>query len=160
MTLRLRTLTRDEHLSFIKSRPNASFLQTPAWGDVKAEWRSESIGWIDESGYIVLECFPTSAWRSSGLVPLAAKSKNPDLAPYWRALRRAYALPRCRIASHDDLQAIVASLSAAAAAGGPASALPRGTRATFSRNGDGSSVLLEGYIWDVKPRIIRATRPA
>src|SRR5437763_9735357 len=121
---------------------------------------ADPAGRDDESGYIVLECFPTSAWRSSGLVPLAAKSKNPDLAPYWRALRRAYALPRCRIASHDDLQAIVASLSAAAAAGGPASALPRGTRATFSRNGDGSSVLLEGYLWGVKPRIIRATRPA
>jgi lipid II:glycine glycyltransferase (peptidoglycan interpeptide bridge formation enzyme) len=53
MTLRLRTLTRDEHLAFIKSRPNASFLQTPAWGDVKAEWRSESIGWIDETNQTV-----------------------------------------------------------------------------------------------------------
>jgi hypothetical protein len=114
----------------------------------------------DDSGYLLLECFPTSAWRSSGLVPLPAKSKNPDLAPYWRSLRRAYALPRCPIASHDDLQAVVAALSAAAAAGGPAIALPRGLPARAARNPDGSCLLLEGYIWDVEPRGIKAMRRA
>jgi Protein of unknown function (DUF429) len=108
-------------------------------------------------GYVVLECFPTSSWRSSGLVALPAKSKNPDLGPYWRALRRAYALPRCRMASHDDLQAVVAALTAAAAAGGPAIAFPRGKPATRAPTADRSSLLLEGYIWDVKPRTVGST---
>ncbi|MYV98146.1 peptidoglycan bridge formation glycyltransferase FemA/FemB family protein [Streptomyces sp. SID3343] len=53
MSLRLRTLTAEEHLAFIKSRPSVSFLQCPSWGTVKSEWRSESIGWIDESGAVV-----------------------------------------------------------------------------------------------------------
>ncbi|MCF2532179.1 lipid II:glycine glycyltransferase FemX [Yinghuangia soli] len=53
MTLRLRSLTRDEHLAFIKGKPSVSFLQCPSWGDVKSEWRSESIGWIDETGSVV-----------------------------------------------------------------------------------------------------------
>ena len=53
MSLRLRTLTAEEHLAFIKGRPSVSFLQTPSWGAVKSEWRSESIGWIDESGAVV-----------------------------------------------------------------------------------------------------------
>src|SRR5918912_289199 len=30
----------------------------------------------DDGDYRVLECFPTSAWRSSGLLPLPAKSKS------------------------------------------------------------------------------------
>jgi hypothetical protein len=113
-----------------------------------------------DTRYVVLECFPTSAWRSSGLVPLPAKGRKPELAPYWRRLRRAYGLPSCRIASHDDLQAIVAALSAAAAAGGPAIALPRGLPATVARNSDGSSLLLEGYIWDVEPCGLTAMRRA
>jgi hypothetical protein len=112
------------------------------------------------TAYVVLECFPTSAWRSSGLVPLPAKSKKPELAPYWRALRHAYELPRARIGSHDDLQAVVAALSAAAAAGGPAIALPRGLPARVARNPDGSCLLLEGYTWDVEPCGIEAVRRA
>ncbi|MEV7178372.1 peptidoglycan bridge formation glycyltransferase FemA/FemB family protein [Kitasatospora sp. NPDC093679] len=50
MSLRLRTISREEHLAFIQSRPSASHMQVPAWADVKAEWRSESLGWFDESG--------------------------------------------------------------------------------------------------------------
>jgi vancomycin resistance protein VanK len=42
-----------EHLAFIEGRRSASFLQTPAWGAVKAEWRSESIGWRGRSGELV-----------------------------------------------------------------------------------------------------------
>ena len=29
---------------------SASFLQTPAWGAVKSEWRRESLGWFDADG--------------------------------------------------------------------------------------------------------------
>ncbi|MGW4896764.1 lipid II:glycine glycyltransferase FemX [Kitasatospora sp. NPDC004240] len=53
MSLRLRTITREEHLAFIRGRASASHMQVPSWGDVKAEWRSESIGWFDESNQIV-----------------------------------------------------------------------------------------------------------
>ncbi|SDR93403.1 lipid II:glycine glycyltransferase FemX [Actinopolymorpha singaporensis] len=47
MVLRVRTLTPAEHLAFLESRESASFLQTPAWGEVKREWRAESVGWVD-----------------------------------------------------------------------------------------------------------------
>ncbi|WP_377270382.1 lipid II:glycine glycyltransferase FemX [Peterkaempfera sp. SMS 1(5)a] len=53
MSLRLRTISRAEHLAFVKGLPSASHMQVPAWGDVKSEWRSESIGWIDEHDRIV-----------------------------------------------------------------------------------------------------------
>jgi len=43
--LTVSTITPDEHLAFLASRESASFLQTPAWGKVKSEWRSESVGW-------------------------------------------------------------------------------------------------------------------
>jgi vancomycin resistance protein VanK len=38
------TITPTEHLAFIEEQESASFLQTPAWGRVKSEWRSESVG--------------------------------------------------------------------------------------------------------------------
>ncbi|WP_329566080.1 lipid II:glycine glycyltransferase FemX [Kitasatospora sp. NBC_01266] len=53
MSLRLRTITREEHLAFLRGRPSASHMQVPSWGEVKSEWRSESIGWIDASGAVV-----------------------------------------------------------------------------------------------------------
>ncbi len=43
----------DEHLAFLGGLRSASFLQTPAWGLVKAEWRHESIGWRDPTGHLV-----------------------------------------------------------------------------------------------------------
>ncbi|MGH3383021.1 MAG: lipid II:glycine glycyltransferase FemX [Nocardioidaceae bacterium] len=43
----VRTLTSAEHLGFLDQRGSASFLQTPAWAEVKSEWRSESVGWYD-----------------------------------------------------------------------------------------------------------------
>ncbi|KAB8163327.1 MULTISPECIES: lipid II:glycine glycyltransferase FemX [Streptomyces] len=53
MSLTLRTISRDEHLAYIRSLPSASHMQVPAWGDVKAEWRSESLGWFDAGGRLV-----------------------------------------------------------------------------------------------------------
>ena len=44
--LRVRTVSTEEHVSFLKSRRSASFLQTPAWAQVKPEWTPESIGWV------------------------------------------------------------------------------------------------------------------
>lgn len=45
--LRVRSIDPAEHLDFLRSRPSASFLQTPAWAAVKNDWRGESIGWFD-----------------------------------------------------------------------------------------------------------------
>jgi vancomycin resistance protein VanK len=45
--LRVTTIDADQHLGFVRSLKSASFLQTPAWGRVKREWRSESLGWFD-----------------------------------------------------------------------------------------------------------------
>jgi lipid II:glycine glycyltransferase (peptidoglycan interpeptide bridge formation enzyme) len=42
----VRTISAADHLAFLRSQPSASFLQTPAWGEVKQEWRRESIGWF------------------------------------------------------------------------------------------------------------------
>ena len=46
--LTLRTITPGEHLAFVRDHAgteHVSFLQTPAWGEVKGEWRRESVGW-------------------------------------------------------------------------------------------------------------------
>ena len=44
VTVSVRTLSTDEHMAYLRSVPSASFLQTPAWGQVKAEWAHESLG--------------------------------------------------------------------------------------------------------------------
>ena len=43
--VRVRTISPEEHLAFLRTQRWASFLQTPAWGAVKSEWRHESLGW-------------------------------------------------------------------------------------------------------------------
>lgn len=42
----MREIPAAEHLAFLESQPSASFLQTPAWGKVKSEWRAESVGFF------------------------------------------------------------------------------------------------------------------
>ncbi|HEY5846818.1 MAG TPA: hypothetical protein VIT42_08530, partial [Microlunatus sp.] len=37
--LTVRTIGAEQHLSFVRTLASASFLQTPAWGAVKTEWR-------------------------------------------------------------------------------------------------------------------------
>ncbi len=44
--LTVRDVTEQEHLDFLRGRRSASFLQTPAWGRVKSEWRRESLGFF------------------------------------------------------------------------------------------------------------------
>jgi lipid II:glycine glycyltransferase (peptidoglycan interpeptide bridge formation enzyme) len=43
----VRPISAEEHLAHLRTLPSASFLQTPAWGRVKSEWRRESIGFFD-----------------------------------------------------------------------------------------------------------------
>jgi lipid II:glycine glycyltransferase (peptidoglycan interpeptide bridge formation enzyme) len=50
--LQVRRISDAEHLAYIAGRPTVSFLQTPAWGRVKRDWRSESLGWVDSTGTV------------------------------------------------------------------------------------------------------------
>lgn len=47
MRLTVGAISAAEHLAFVRTQRSVSFLQTPAWGRVKTEWRSESLGWYD-----------------------------------------------------------------------------------------------------------------
>ena len=53
MTLHVRPISRAEHLAVLAQRGSASFLQCPSWGEVKPEWRHESLGWEDPTGTLV-----------------------------------------------------------------------------------------------------------
>ncbi len=50
--LTVRTITPAAHLEHLQEQRSASFLQTPAWGEVKSEWRRESIGWYDHQDLV------------------------------------------------------------------------------------------------------------
>lgn len=52
MSLTVRPIGAAEHLAFVQTQRSVSFLQTPAWGRVKTEWHSESLGWHD-GGHLV-----------------------------------------------------------------------------------------------------------
>ncbi|MEV6510769.1 peptidoglycan bridge formation glycyltransferase FemA/FemB family protein [Streptomyces sp. NPDC051642] len=45
--LSVEPISSAEHLAFVRAQRSVSFLQTPAWGRVKTEWRNESLGWYD-----------------------------------------------------------------------------------------------------------------
>ncbi len=49
MSFDVRVTSEADHLAFVEGRRSASFLQTPAWGHVKAEWRRESVGFFDSA---------------------------------------------------------------------------------------------------------------
>jgi lipid II:glycine glycyltransferase (peptidoglycan interpeptide bridge formation enzyme) len=53
VALTVRTITSAEHVEFNATQPAVSFLQTPAWGTVKSEWRNESLGWFDDDDHLV-----------------------------------------------------------------------------------------------------------
>ena len=46
----VRPISEPEHLDFLRGQRSASFLQTPAWGRVKSEWKRESLGWYGARG--------------------------------------------------------------------------------------------------------------
>jgi len=107
----------------------------------------------------LLECFPTSTWRQAGLRPLPGHSA--DLLTMQRAataLKDAFALPEMfsegirEAADHDNLQAVVAALPAAALVGGPCRAVPSGLPATvIDAREDVPAHRAEGIIWDAEP---------
>jgi len=47
----VRPITAEEHLAFVTAR-SGSFLQTPAWGQLKNDWRGDSLGWFAEGELI------------------------------------------------------------------------------------------------------------
>src|SRR3954465_11220004 len=53
MTPTVRAISPGEHLAFLRAQRSASFLQTPAWGRVKSEWRHESLGWFETDNRLV-----------------------------------------------------------------------------------------------------------
>jgi hypothetical protein len=112
--------------------------------------------------YFLLECFPTSTWRSSGLVPLKGHHiSRAEVAASANALRRRYQLPVSAMTDHhDNLQAIVAALPAAAFLGGPCRAVPRGEPARQQPAADGVPAhAVEGLIWDATAPILSADVP-
>ncbi|WP_326772693.1 lipid II:glycine glycyltransferase FemX [Streptomyces sp. NBC_01445] len=53
MSYRLKVITREEHLAFVTTCPSVSHMQVPSWGDVKPDWRAESLGWFDDDDRLV-----------------------------------------------------------------------------------------------------------
>lgn len=101
-------------------------------------------------GYVILETFPTATWRASGLPPLPAKARRPDVQGYYDTLAAAYALPPVRVSSHDDLQAIVAGLAGVGVVGGPVIARAHGEPCGMAGEADDAR-RVEGFIWDARP---------
>ena len=92
MALTVRTLSREEHLAHVARRPSVSFLQTPAWGEVKRDWRAESLGWVDADGTVVgaglvLHRSVPRLRRSLAYLPEGPDVDwaDPDLAGRWLA---------------------------------------------------------------------------
>ena len=108
---------------------------------------------VPARGYYVLEAFPTSVWRATGLAPLPGKraAGRRRVRPAARAGVRP-ALVASPRPSHDDLQALVAALPPAA----PRRAGPRAAARRSGRAADGG--LVEGLIWDAAPTAPRRPR--
>jgi len=103
--------------------------------------------------YYILECFPASVWRQSGLDPLPGHRKAPpDVVERFSGdLATAYGLPsQVMTRNHDDLQAVVGALPAAALLGGPCRAVAKGEPAQWVKTSSPPH-WVEGLIWDAKP---------
>lgn len=106
--------------------------------------------------YYLLECFPTSTWRTSNLTPLPGHQKAPPavVEAHAQTLQERFGLPATVITGeHDHLQAVVAALPAAALLDGPCEAISRGESARDeSATRDIPAHRVEGLIWDARPR--------
>jgi lipid II:glycine glycyltransferase (peptidoglycan interpeptide bridge formation enzyme) len=117
MAMRVRQISDEAHLRYITGRPTVSFLQTPAWGRVKADWSAHSIGWHDQSDEI----------RGAGLVLLRRLPGLPRGIPRHLAyLPEGPDIPWGRAASQgalddwlDPLRSYLASLDVFAVRLGP-----------------------------------------
>ena len=103
--LSVRTITARQHLDHLRAVTaaggSASFLQTPAWGEVKAEWRRESVGWfrgteLVGAGLVLYRQLPKVrsylAYLPEGpVIDWAAEDLRAWLGPMVRHLRKARA---------------------------------------------------------------------
>ena len=78
MTLTVRPITRDEHRAWV-SRRTLSFLQVPAWADVKREWTAQSLGWFDEQDRLVGAGLVLYRWVPRIKRALAYLPEGPDI---------------------------------------------------------------------------------
>ena len=46
MSMSVRAITAEQHHEWVAHRSSVSFLQTPAWGNVKSGWEHQSVGWF------------------------------------------------------------------------------------------------------------------
>lgn len=115
---------------------------------------------LPDGKYHLIEVFPTATWKNSNLQPLPGKQRCRDLnviQMYKNQLALAYHMPKDflpTIVGHDDLQAIVATLSAVGlcselveseAMGMPPLVLPANNLTPIHR--------CEGYIWIARPNV-------
>lgn len=104
------------------------------------------------TGLLVLETFPFSAWRSLGIVALPSKRKHKarDIADRAERLKQSYNLSFVSEPTHDELQALVASLAGLAVLRCDSRGYQVHGRPPILKRG----VRVEGYIVD--PRIVIA----
>jgi lipid II:glycine glycyltransferase (peptidoglycan interpeptide bridge formation enzyme) len=74
MTLAVRPITAAAHREWNAQQASMSFLQLPAWGDVKVGWRPESLGWFAGSdlvgtGLVLYRPVPRIPQRSLAYIP-------------------------------------------------------------------------------------------
>ncbi|MBI1941872.1 MAG: DUF429 domain-containing protein [Acidobacteria bacterium] len=67
-------------------------------------------------GFLVVECYPASAWRKLCIAPLPAKKRAQecDVRCRLRILQRLFGFGVPRLPNHDELQALVAGLAGVA----------------------------------------------
>jgi hypothetical protein len=104
---------------------------------------------------MLLETYPSGAWRSLGLVPLRAKSKvkSDDVPQGCDMLQRLMKVYIPGTPTHDELQALVAGLAGVAVANGN----PSGYEAVGAPLHEVGGVMREGYI--VNPTAECLSRP-
>ena len=108
------------------------------------------------SGFLALESFPTSAWRSLGLKPLPGKGKSKpfDVDKGTAQLQQLYNLALSSHPTHDELQALVAALAGPPILNGDPSGYRADGAAPVTKNG----VRVEGYIVNpVRPHSVSAS---
>ncbi len=101
----VRPITAAEHLAFLDRQwrehgRSASFLQTPAWGAVKAEWRAESLGFFrsgaphgDQHATSTTTSTRTSGWSGSGWCSTARCRRSSATSPTSPRARRSTGTP-------------------------------------------------------------------
>lgn len=121
---------------------------------------------LPKQSYWLLECYPTSTWRRSQLRALPGKTNRictrQAIDNFAAALWQRFALPSLDewTGSHDDLQAVVSALPAAALLGGPCQAVPQGQAGWIQKATEQiPQHWVEGVVWDATPPVGAALEP-